>query len=783
MRTHVHSRLPKRLRTIVSCCLGAALWSGLAQAATAPTAAQYTQAMELSDRYLSLVDHEPAEPVWVDAGRFLYRRGVARADRVPATEYRLVDAATGRNTLAFDHARLAAALRQAGAKDVDAAALALKQPTLAQQRLGFQLARLGWQCDLARYRCARQPDSDEPAETMDMALPLKQGERTAKASPDGRWRAWVEQGNLVIASKDGGDRRVLSHDGSSTDYYAIDSVEWSPDSQHLAAYRVKAPPPHLVYYIESAPADRVQPRLHQQIYPKPGDALPVMQPVLFDIATGAAHPVAMTLLPNAFTLNSLQWWKDSRGFTFEYNARGHQLYRVIEVDARTAAARTLIEETSPTFIEYSELSGSHEDGGKHARKDLADGAQILWASERDGWEHVYLYDGHRGEVIRQVTRGDWVVRKLDYIDEAAGQLYFTASGMQPGQDPYYRYAYRIGLDGTGLTALTPQAADHQVSYSPDGKWFVDLYSRVDLGPVLELRRSADGGLAQTVERTDLSRLLASGWQPPLPFHSLGRDGKTEIWGVIHRPQQFDPQQRYRTVEYIYAGPQGSFVPKTFSARVFPLTGMGFTVAQIDGMGTNNRSRAFHDVAWRNLKDAGLPDRIAWHKAAAAQYPWYDIAGGIGVFGTSAGGQNALAALLFHPEFYVAGVANSGCHDNRMDKIWWNEQWMGWPVGPWYAESSNVENAARLQGHLLLITGDMDMNVDPASTFQVADRLIKANKDFDLLVVPGGDHGAGGDYGRRRLLDFFVRWMQRTPTPDWNRSPAGTAPQAAVPAAP
>ncbi|WDM66177.1 MULTISPECIES: S9 family peptidase [Xanthomonas] len=759
---------------IAAWCLGVALWPGLAFATAAPTAAQYAQAIGLSDHYASLVDRQPTEPVWVDAGHFLYQRGVARANQAPGIEYRLVDAASGRNTLAFDHARLAAALTQAGAHDVDAAALALKQPTLAQQRLGFQLARRGWQCDLARYRCEHQPDEDEQPETMDMALPLKQGEHTAKASPDGRWRAWVEQGNLMIAPTSGGKRRVLSRDGSSGDYYAIDSVEWSPDSQHLAAYRVKAPPPHIVYYIESAPADRVQPKLHQQIYPKPGDALPVMQPVLFDISSGAAHPVAMTLLPNAFTLKNIQWWKDSRGFTFEYNARGHQLYRVIEVDARTAVARTLIEETSPTFIEYSPLSGDHENGGKYAREDLADGKQILWASERDGWEHVYLYDGHRGEVIRQVTRGDWVVRKIDHVDQATGQLYFTASGMQAGEDPYYRHAYRIGLDGSGLTALTPTAADHQVSYSPDGKWFVDLSSRVDLGPVLELRRSADGGLVQTVEKTDLSRLLASGWQPPLPFHSVGRDGKTEIWGVIHRPQRFDSHQRYRVVENIYAGPQGSFVPKTFSPRVSSLTALGFAVAQIDGMGTNNRSRAFHDVAWRNLKDAGLPDRIAWHKAAAAQYPWYDIEGGVGVYGTSAGGQNALGALLFHPEFYVAGVANSGCHDNRMDKIWWNEQWMGWPVGPWYAESSNVENAARLQGHLLLITGDMDMNVDPASTFQVADRLIKAGKDFDLLVVPGGDHGAGGDYGRRRLLDFFVRWMQQASTPDWNRLDASAA---------
>lgn len=785
MKPLLHHTQTSRQRSVAAWCMSIALWTLSASAAAAsaasvattpvrtPTPAQYAQAIGLADHYASLVDRQPTAPVWIDAGHFLYRRGVARADQAPAIEYRLVDAASGRNTLALDHARLAAALTQAGAQAIDATQLQLEELTLDRQRLGFQLAKLGWQCDLARYRCAHVPERDVQAESMDMRLPLKEGERQAKLSPDGRWRAWVEQANLVIAPVDGGERSVLSRDGSADDYYALDSVVWSPDSQHLAAYRVKAPPPRMVYYIESAPADQLQPKLHQQVYPKPGDALPVMQPVLFDIATRTAHPVAMTLLPNAFSLSEMVWWKDSRGLTFEYNARGHQLYRVIEVDARTADARILIEETSPTFIEYSELTGTHEDGGKHARRDLADGVQILWASERDGWEHVYLYDGHSGAVIRQVTQGDWVVRKLDYIDEAAGQLYFTASGMQPGEDPYYRHAYRIGLEGTGLTALTPAAADHQVSYSPDGKWYLDLYSRVDLGPVLELRRTADGSLARTVERTDLSRLQAAGWEPPLPFHTTGRDGKTEIWGVIQRPMQMQPQQRYRVIEYIYAGPQGSFVPKTFTTRMSALTALGFAVAQIDGMGTNNRSRAFHDVAWRNLKDAGLPDRIAWHKAVAAQYPWYAIDGGVGVYGTSAGGQNALGALLFHPEFYVAGVANSGCHDNRMDKIWWNEQWMGWPVGPWYAESSNVENAARLQGHLLLVTGDMDMNVDPASTFQVADRLIKAGKDFDLLVVPGGDHGAGGDYGKRRLLDFFLRWMQQAPTPDWNHDQPAT----------
>jgi dipeptidyl aminopeptidase/acylaminoacyl peptidase len=269
-----------------------------------------------------------------------------------------------------------------------------------------------------------------------------------------------------------------------------------------------------------------------------------------------------------------------------------------------------------------------------------------------------------------------------------------------------------------------------------------------------------------LERGSVDKLRAAGWHAPEPFHALGRDGKTEIWGVVWKPANFDPKKRYPVVESIYAGPQGSFVPKTFSTRAEPLTELGFVVVQIDGMGTNNRSKAFHNVAWKNLKDAGFEDRIAWHKAYASQHPWYDITR-MGIFGTSAGGQSAMGALLFHPEFYKAAVANSGCHDNRMDKIWWNEQWMGWPIGPEYSASSNVDNAWRLKGKLMLVVGEMDDNVDPASTFQVADRLEKANKMFDLLYVPGGKHGAGGAYGQRKLEDFFVQALYGDRTPNWN----------------
>jgi dipeptidyl aminopeptidase/acylaminoacyl peptidase len=285
--------------------------------------------------------------------------------------------------------------------------------------------------------------------------------------------------------------------------------------------------------------------------------------------------------------------------------------------------------------------------------------------------------------------------------------------------------------------------------------------------VSELRRLEDGSLVTEIERGDMSGLAGAGWRAPEVFTAAGRDGRTDIWGVIIRPSNFDPSRKYPVIENIYAGPQGSFVPKSLSVfnPMMAQADLGFIVVQIDGMGTANRSKAFQDVAWQNLGDAGLPDRIAWHKAAAAKYAWYDISR-VGVYGTSAGGQNSLGALLFHPEFYKVAVAAAGCHDNRMDKIWWNEQWMGWPIGPQYGAASNVDNASRLQGHVLLVVGEMDNNVDPSSTMQVVNRLIKHNKDFDLLYIPGAGHGAGGAYGEHKRFDFFVRHLLGVAPPEW-----------------
>jgi dipeptidyl aminopeptidase/acylaminoacyl peptidase len=474
----------------------------------------------------------------------------------------------------------------------------------------------------------------------------------------------------------------------------------------------------------------------------------------------------VALFPNPYANTRLEWRSDSRAVTFEYNQRGHQLYRVVEIDATTGRTRAVIEETQKTFVEYS---------GKRYRQDVADGKEIIWASERDGWNHLYLYDGVTGKVKNQITKGPWVVRAVESVDEPKRQIYFRASGMHAGKDPYFIHSYRVNFDGTGLTALTDADGTHTVTYSPDKQYYVDTWSRVDLPQQSVLKRMSDRTTVLELEKADATALLATGWRMPEPFMSKGRDGTTEIWGVIIRPTNFDPNQKYPVIENIYAGPQSSFVPKTFGTQggMNALAELGFIVVQIDGMGTSNRSKAFHDVAWQNLGDAGFPDRILWHKAVAARYPYYDITR-VGVYGTSAGGQNSAGAVLFHPEFYQVAYSNSGCHDNRMDKIWWNEQWMGWPIGQQYAASSNVDNAHKLKGRLMLLVPEMDTNVDPSSTMQVVNALIKAGKTFELVVVPGANHGAGGPFSTRKRNDWFVKHLLGLEPPNWNAMAAPSA---------
>jgi dipeptidyl aminopeptidase/acylaminoacyl peptidase len=534
----------------------------------------------------------------------------------------------------------------------------------------------------------------------------------------------------------------------------------------LAVYRVIPGHEREVHYVESSPEDQLQPKHSSLIYAKPGDVVDMEQPVVFDLEARRQIDVSDSLFPNAYTLSELEWREDSRSLTFEYNQRGHQVYRIIEIEAASGATRAVISEKPETFFYYSEARGS---GGTHYRHDLNDGEEIIWMSERDGWAHLYPYDGVTGAVKNQITSGEWVVRNVEWVDEENRQIWFRASGKNDGMDPYFLHYYRINFDGSELVAYTEADGEHSVTFSEDREYFVDRWSRVDQPRVAELRRASDREVVMELERADDSALLATGWRYPEVFVAKGRDGTTDIWGVIIRPTNFDPNRTYPVIEYIYAGPHSAFVPKTFSTQrgMQAMAELGFIVVQIDGMGTAKRSKAFHDVSWKNIKDAGFPDRILWHQAVADRYSYYDISD-VGIYGTSAGGQNSMAALLFFPEFYAVAVSAAGCHDNRMDKIWWNELWMSWPLGAHYSASSNVDNAHLLQGELLLILPEMDTNVDPSSTMQVVNALIEADKDFDFLMVPGANHGSGGAYGTRKRFDFFVQHLLGVVPPDWNR---------------
>jgi dipeptidyl aminopeptidase/acylaminoacyl peptidase len=729
------------------------------------TRADYQRAANLRDQLQPLALNLPERPSWIGkTNRFWYRKTVAGG-----FEFVVVDAATLMKRPAFDAERLAAGLAEASKQKVDPRKLPFQRISFTddEKAIQFDVENVRWKCDLTSYAVTRAGTAERRGfgggrDPMSVWVrgPAPQAASTeSKTSPDGKWEAFIRQYNVWLRTKDRKEEFALSQDGTEGDYYTYASISWSPDSKKIAAYRLRRGYHRIIQYVQSSPLDQLQPKYPSMEYAKPGDNLDVERPVLFHVDSRKRFFVDVALFPSPFELSPIVWWKDSRAFIFEYNQRGHQVYRVVEVDGATGKARALIDEEMPTFFCYS---------GKKYRHDLADGKELIWMSERDGWNHLYLYDGTSGLVKNQITKGPWVVRGVEKVDEEAREIWFRASGMDAGQDPYFINYCKIKFDGSGLTRITVGDANHTAVFSPDMTSYVDTWSRVDLPPTMELRRTSDKSLLMPLEKTDITELRKTGWIAPEVFVAKGRDGVTDIWGIINRPRNFDPKRKYPVIENIYAGPQDSFVPKSFSPvnAMQSLAELGFVVVQIDGMGTSNRSKAFHDVCWKNLGDAGFPDRILWHRAVAAKYPWYDITR-VGIYGNSAGGQNALGAMLFHPEFYKVCVSSCGCHDNRMDKIWWNEQWMGWPLGPEYAASSNVEHAGKLTGPLLLIVGEMDTNVDPASTMQVVNALIKANKVFDLLVIPGAGHGMGGAYGERKRNDFFVHNLLGVEPPQWN----------------
>jgi dipeptidyl aminopeptidase/acylaminoacyl peptidase len=713
-------------------------------------------------------------PHWfAQNSRFWYRN-----DLRDGKEFIVVDVARGARETAFDPTKLAASLSKAAGAEFSASNLPFDQIAFVENAnaVAFKVGTTIWQCDLATYECAETgADIQFPAEKSDEELRLQRrrsgGQREdtdgdGGRSPDGKWTARIKEHNVFLQpQEDGAKEMQLSTDGQTE--LAYGRLVWSPDSKTLVAFRIAPGDRKAVYLVESSPAGGGRAKLQSRPYALPGDAFARYELNLFDVASRQQTKPEVDRFEHEWLRPNLHWSKDGRWFAYQQIDRGHQRFRVIRVEARTGATRNLIDEQSQTFIwtahtENLNLSIVHW---------LAQSDELIYASESNGWRHLYLIDGEAGKLRNAITRGDWVVRGIDSIDETNRQVWFRASGVYPDQDPYLIQFGRVNFDGSGLIWLTAAPGNHSIQFSPDRRFIIDTWSRVDAPPVNELRRVSDGHHVSTLETADISALQESGWAAPEVFVAKSRDGTTDIWGLICRPRDFDPNKKYPVIEDIYAGPQDSYVPKMFSSASLyeSLTKLGFIVVKMDGMGTANRSKAFHDVCWHNLKDAGFVDRILWMKAAAARYPALDLTR-VGLYGNSAGGQNAAAGVLFHPDFYKVAVASCGCHDNRMDKASWNEQWMGYPVGPQYSECSNIDNAHRLRGKLFLIVGEMDTNVPPESTLRFADALIKAGKDFDLLVIPGGGHGMGGSYGQRRMQDFFVRHLLGQEPTDRNASP-------------
>ncbi len=503
------------------------------------TVADYRRAMELRERVQALPVNVPEPAVWVDkAARFWYRKSVAGGN-----EFVMVDAASLAKRPPFDHQRLADSLNAAVKPVKSYTAVTLPFTTFSldetEGTLQFNLDAAVWRCRLATYTCAddsaRGRRGGGGGRGGGLAGPVAaefdiNGAEPRK-SPDGKLEATVNNYNVAIREVGQKAVTVVTTDGSEGGYYDPRSLVWSPDSKRIAVYRIKPGFRRYVHYVESSPEDQLQPKHSTLQYAKPGDVLDVERPVIVDVATKRTTVVDPALFPNAYDQTPLVWRKDSQALTFEYNQRGHQVYRIIEVDATTGAARSVVSEEATTFFCYS---------GKKYRFDVADGREVLWMSERDGWNHLYLYDGRTGAVKNQITKGAWLVRAVLRVDEQARQIWFSASGMYPGKDPYFVHYYRINFDGSGLMPLTSADANHTVTLSTDGKYYVDTYSRIDLAPVSELRRSADASLAGEIERGDITALVKAGWKAPEPFMAKGRDGSTDIYGRDLQTVQLRP---------------------------------------------------------------------------------------------------------------------------------------------------------------------------------------------------------------------------------------------------
>jgi dipeptidyl-peptidase 4 len=711
-----------------------------------------------------LVFGAEVQPQWLPGERFWYR------NRIPeGHEFVVVDPARGTRERAFDHERLARALtEQTGVEHRPfALPIARLEPMDDGRGLGFELDRRRWACDVIAYRCERP------------ATPAEQA-RAEVLSPDGRLAAFRRDHDLWVREVATGRETRLTSDGAQHHGYATDNegwrssarpvVVWSPDSRRIKSFRLDERGVGEMHLLETTEG---RPILRSWKYALPGDTIvPLYERLVIDVAGARVVPLraepdhqrtsSCCGMLRGDVMGDVEWGPDGRRVAYASVSRDYRDVRLRLADAETGEVRTVLEERGEPFFESSAAGR-----GVPNWRVLHGRGRVLWLSQRDGHAHLYLHDLDSGRLRNRVTSGEWNVIDVLHVDEAGGWVYFTGAGRERGRDPYHRHLYRVRTDGRSLTLLSPEDADHVVTVSPSGRWFVDSYSRVDAPPVTVLRR-ADGRVVRVLEEADISRLLATGWPRPIPFTARARDGVTELHGVMYRPSDFDPARRYPIINNIYPGPQaGSIGPRTFAAArrgdAQALAELGFVVVQIDALGTPMRSRPFHAHYHGDLGDNGLEDQIAAMRQLAERHPYIDLSR-VGIYGHSGGGFATAAAMLRFPDFFHVGVAGAGNHDNRGYTYYWGEKWHGplvhHPDGTdSYTNQANHLLAGNLRGKLLLSYGTMDNNVHPDMTLLLVDELIRHNKDFDLVVLPNRNHGYGREpYWIRRSWDYFVEHL-------------------------
>lgn len=658
--------------------------------------------------------------------------------------------------VAFDHEVLAEHLAEETGSEVDPADLPFDRIHFKEQEvIVFRVDEDRWQYHLETQTLSRAEETK----------PTPPG-----VSPDGQWQAFIRDYNLFVRNlKTGAERRLSSRGKPGLEYantYGWGDlmegedgerpenlfVNWSPDSRRLLTYLVDLRQAEKMYLLDFSIDTLFRPKLLSYYRGSPGDTTLVYNiAVLFDLDTGRETAIELPPIPH-FIGVPFSWTADSRQLYAVFAHRGFKQADVIRVEAATGQVEVLLSEKSETSVEYGKLVLQRIGEDK-----------LLVSSERDGWHHLYLHDRASGTLLNPVTQGDYVVKQLLHVDEEEGVLYFTAGGREAGRNPYHDHVYRVHLDGSGLQLLTPENAHHVVNLSPCKRYFVDNFSRPDLPTTSVVRRLQDGELLFPVSRADVSDLEAEGWQPPLPFQVKARDGITDIYGVIYLPYAFNSRKRYPLIDYSYTGPHTSIAPKAFRDALYnislPLTAFGFAVVVVDGMGTAHRSRAFREVSYRNM-GYNLACHVAAIRQLAERHHWLDTTR-IGIYGHSAGGYDAARGMLIYPDFYQVGVASAADHDHRMEKAWWPEMYMGYPVGDYYHEQSNVTQAHKLQGRLLIAHGAIDENVNPSATYKMAEYLIRAGKDFDMLILPGLSHSFGrsdGDYFTKVRWNYFIQHL-------------------------